>query len=545
MLSKGKAVRCAAAMLLVFSLCLALIGCHQTETDESGTDAPSSESQAENTPEAPSGEEDSGDETAPTDAAGTGNGTTAKQNGGKTSQTKNRTTRTVASNAITAPDKKFEVEIPDEIAEQIKPVRDHVIYETVKDMGKRTFKLGTFWPQEYIKGTFANSEFRAAQLRQIEKDYNCTIEIVAMSSDTYARDISARKAAGQIYAHVFDLQTQFNDLITNGTLANLRTVSSVDLKKNEWNMAMTLAATIKDGIYGVGVDQEKILRAYIYFNKNIAEKYNLGNLYDLVRKGEWTFDKFEELSKTVYEKSNHKIYGCASYLRYWLGNFAYANETSPVILVNNKAVFNKTDEKLLNVWNYWRNYAKAGLMDRKLFKELNPAGNEAKTESTMGAFTSGKALFFHCNEYAPPYLSPVMEDDYGLLPIPVGPDAKSKGYKSIITDARYYALYDEDPDIEDSGIILKAIANRCYHRIKDWDNAMAVSLRDEESLEMMHIVMNGELQIVAGGDVLKGGMYDYNVKAIPKIMLLEQTPKEAFDAISKSVQVQMDKYYSN
>ena len=62
---------------------------------------------------------------------------------------------------------------------------------------------------------------------------------------------------------------------------------------------------------------------------------------------------------------------------------------------------------------------------------------------------------------------------------------------------------------------------------------------------MMHIVMNGELQIVAGGDVLKGGMYDYNVKAIPKIMLLEQTPKEAFDAISKSVQVQMDKYYSN
>ena len=108
-----------------------------------------------------------------------------------------------------------------------------------------------------------------------------------------------------------------------------------------------------------------------------------------------------------------------------------------------------------------------------------------------------------------------------------------------------YALYDEDPDIEDSGIILKAIANRCYHRIKDWDNAMAVSLRDEESLEMMHIVMNGELQIVAGGDVLKGGMYDYNVQAIPKIMLLEQTPKEAFDAISKSVQVQMDKYYSN
>ena len=545
MLAKAKVLRRMVALIAVLVLLVALVGCGKKSNGPDLNSEMSGVSDLVN--DVDDTASDAVDATESGDESNVGGATT---NGGKgtTGTTKKKgttTSRTIASNAIDAPDKKWEVEIPDEIAEQIKPVRDHIIYETVKDMGGRNFKLGTFWPQEYIKGTFANSEFRAAQLRQLEKDYNCTIEIVAMSSNTYARDISAQKAAGNVYAHVFDLQTQFNDLITNGTLANLRTVSSVDLQKNEWNMAMMLASTIKDGIYGVGVDQEKILRSYIYFNKNIAKKYNLGDLYELVRKGEWTFEKFEELSKTVYEKSNHKVYGCVSYLRYWLGNFAYANETSPVILKDNKAIFNPTDEKLLNVWNFWRNYAKAGRIDRKLFKELNPAGNEAKTESTMGAFTSGKALFFNCNEYAPPYLSPVMEDDYGLLPVPLGPDAKSKGYKSIITDARYYALYDEDPDIEDSGIILKAIANRCYHRIKDWDSAMAVSLRDEDSLEMMHIVMNGELEIVAGGDVLKGGMYDYNVKAIPKIMLLEQTPKEAFDAISKSVQVQMDKYYSN
>lgn len=44
--------------------------------------------------------------------------------------------------------------------------------------------------------------------------------------------------------------------------------------------------------------------ACMIFNKNLANSYDMGNLYEVVMNGDWTFDYFMNLVKDVYVDSD-------------------------------------------------------------------------------------------------------------------------------------------------------------------------------------------------------------------------------------------------
>ena len=470
--------------------------------------------------------------------------TTSETGSSTSSSSKTKLTtssRPVVSNAPTVPPKKDEVSIPSEVEIEIKPVKDHIIKETVKNMNGKTFTFATFWEQNY-KASSATpiGDIGEKALKSIQTDYNCKINLIAMNQDTYLADINTAKAAGKIYANIFESHNLSTDLISSGILADLRTVNSVNLAGQDWNPAFILSATYKNGIYGVGVDQNRILRETIYFNKTIAAKYNLGNFYEMVKKKQWTFDKFLSISQDVYNKSDKKIYALNAYHQADFGNFAYANNTSPVVIKSGKVVFNDQDSKLLDSLNFVQNYTKLGLIDLNFFKQnIYHSGSWPQTV----AFANGKSLFFLSFDTNHQWISPIMTDDFGILPFPIGPH--DDNYKSILSDTDYFGLFNQDPDIEDAGVILTAISARTYIKISDWDKNTAKTLRDTDTIDMLHLIMNAELRIRAGGDPFEGGLKDYNKKAIPQIVRQLQTPRQALDAIANSVKVQIDSYYGN
>lgn len=110
--------------------------------------------------------------------------------------------RGVASNAGTQWDPKNEIDLPDEIELQIKPVKDAVLHETPKDMGGKKFIFATFYPQYYTAGAEANATMRLDAIASIEKDYHCDIEIITLNPNTYANLINTAKASGQLYANI-------------------------------------------------------------------------------------------------------------------------------------------------------------------------------------------------------------------------------------------------------------------------------------------------------------------------------------------------------
>lgn len=470
----------------------------------------------------------------PTDSSAADNpATSPKGDDGKTNT--ETSSRPIASNAISAPPPKAEVSLPEETQIQIKPVKDAVMKETIKNMGGKTFEMATFYPQYYEIGADPNAALRMEAFASIEKDYNCKIEIKVLNPNTYTTVINTAKAGGELYANIYEAQKGFGDtLARSGILADLRTVNSVDLSGNEWNPGFTLDGTFNGGIYGIGVDRTKLNYECIFFNKNIAEQYGLGDFYELVKTKQWTFETFFNISQEVYLKSNRRIYGMFTYSQQKTGEFVFANDSSPLVIQNDKVIFNYQDPKHLRALDFVQQYSEMGAINLSKFehiKEINPNQD----------FTDGNCLFFTAwSNLAVMDFSRSMQDDYGILPFPIGPDASD--YKGILCDSYYSGLANDDPAIEDAGMILVAIANRTNVPIAEIDRQMAPYLRDQESLEMLHLLMTSDISMIPGTRCLKD---DYYEKVIPDIVLGKQTPKQALDAVAKAVQAEVDEFYMN
>ena len=78
--------------------------------------------------------------------------------------------------------------------------KDPVLKETIRDLKGKTIKFATFW-QDWDGSnrgveSLQQQALNAEAIKSIEKDYNCKIEIVLMSSKTYLSDIATARSAG-------------------------------------------------------------------------------------------------------------------------------------------------------------------------------------------------------------------------------------------------------------------------------------------------------------------------------------------------------------
>ena len=429
---------------------------------------------------------------------------------------------------------------------------DPVLKETVRDLKGKTIKFATFW-QDWDgtnRGveTIQQQELNANAIKSIEEDYNCKIEIVLMSSKTYLSDIATARSAGLVYANIFQLQKEMSPLYRSNSVANLAEVESVGLTTNEWNPAMTAMTTYKGKVYGVGVNQNRLMYDVIFFNKTIAEKYNLGNLYDLVRNGEWTHDKFLELNEKVTKASNRKVFGTVGCYTCSLKDLIYSNRTLPIIQKDGKTVFNGTSNDNLKMLNFIQEFPKNGYYYNSA---MNMYDHKADTvTASESAFEQGKTLFYITSAWMSTNFSKKMKDEYGILPLPKGPD--SEDYINLITNSRYMSLFDGDPDIEDAGAVMVALINRSNMKVADWDDSQLSALCDEDSLEMLQTILKSDVVITGDQhmeDPTDGAANNYDMdywtNAINDIIRGTKTPKQAMDEIVNPIQALLDEKFND
>ncbi|MEG2117903.1 MAG: hypothetical protein RRY76_01720, partial [Clostridia bacterium] len=88
--------------------------------------------------------------------------------------------------------------------------------------------------------------------------------------------------------------------IADGLFLNWKEIPHVDLKADWWAQDFIDQMTLNDKLYLLTGDISLTFwdsMQGIFFNKKLAENYNLGNLYDKVRNNEWTFDAMNEMCK--------------------------------------------------------------------------------------------------------------------------------------------------------------------------------------------------------------------------------------------------------
>lgn len=338
-----------------------------------------------------------------------------------------------------------------------------------------------------------------ARARTIEEKYNIkmtyrvepqgaggsttfAIWLNTLNTSILADDDSIQLAGGYTY------QMASNTL--NGGFANVLELPHLSLDEAWWPKNLLeagnlggamylLTGNIDPGYYGCA--------ATIFFNKKLADEYKLGNLYDLVKSGGWTFDKLMELSSGVSGDLNGDAamtkddqWGLS--LNWNFGTDAFLQCCDiPITKMSGAG----TPELL-------------GLTDKyvtlydSLKTLLYDSGNafHGKEADTTLIFTDGRALFSGFTMKSA--LSFRDENiDFGIIPYPKWDKAQESyiTYSAIGNATGFIVPATTDPEL--AGCVLEAMAYLGYQDVlpEYYEKALkGKGTRDDESAEMLDII---------------------------------------------------------
>ena len=182
-----------------------------------------------------------------------------------------------------------------------------------KDYGGMQFRIstkkGTLYEidTEEADGDILNDALFERNQR-IEERFNIKIvPVITDSSDGYVHVNSVRQSI-MAADDSFDLAATYvfttGPLVTDGCFLNWLNMPYTDLSKPWWINGINEKFQVGDAIYtAVGDTCPSTLKLTygVFFNRTIGEDYGYTEtIYDTIRNGEWTIDKFIEMTRDVY-----------------------------------------------------------------------------------------------------------------------------------------------------------------------------------------------------------------------------------------------------
>lgn len=285
------------------------------------------------------------------------------------------------------------------------------------------------------------------------------------------------------WAHGKDLLIDFN------------TVPHIDTSKPWWNTNAANQMEVNGALTNALSDfiiTHRDGTVATFFNKKLADDYKLGNLYDLVREGKWTLDKFAECAKGVSsdldgdnEYTDKDMFGYSaldsnSYTYMYFGAGMRLVDTDkdgkPTVAIGSEQSINVLQKisALLNSDNiqYCPKYNK------------NSGGDG--DQSIFRVFQEGRALFLsHGIGSANRFRN--MEVDFGVLPAPKY-DEEQESYWNVIDAGKYMVIPKTATDLDRTGTILESLSYEGYKSVIGayYDTMLKNKLmRDDDSIEML------------------------------------------------------------
>ncbi len=171
---------------------------------------------------------------------------------------------------------------------------------------------GEFMAEE-INGELVNDAFFNSHLA-VESRLDTDIETLLMPGhygadrNTYMDAITTSVMAGDDQYDWVDLMVGNSPVMMgNGLFRNLLNNPYIDTDKPWYLADMKDEVAIDDRLYFISGDASLgYLKCTfcVYFNAQLADEYNVGDLYDIVNNGEWTLDKVIEISALASMDAN-------------------------------------------------------------------------------------------------------------------------------------------------------------------------------------------------------------------------------------------------
>jgi len=383
-------------------------------------------------------------------------------------------------------------------------------------------------------------------MEQIEKDYNCKFTYEKISGSELVEQCLALKAAGDTIGDILEFGvsgTYPDKLYANNICMDLNDNSIKDIIKfydNPWHPSSGFGLMFGNqyGVHFKLYNSSAVLRSVIVFNKNLAAKYDVGNLYDMVRNKTWTFDTFKQICSNIATQANGEVYP-----------FIYHQEglTVPMFVAANGGSFSEStangykftalSDNTLEAMNYLVDLAKSGY--------IHP-GSEDKKNAEL-TYSKEEAVFF-AGGYSiiKKFKNGTFDtnSEFGLLPAPLGPNGKEYGTISYTEDMYHIVNGIEKP--EEVAAVLVAIANRTSKNTDQiLEQELMSTLFDEDSGEMLELMYNNSQcdysrVFSEARKILPPAIRSTLKQSETTEFTFEKTPKEAMEEIEASIQSAYD-----
>jgi len=374
-----------------------------------------------------------------------------------------------------------------------------------------TWLLTQLEAEEENGDTFNDAVYRRNRI--VEERYNIIISETLVTNygnvNTTARN-SIRAGSDDYDIYMLQAGDALN-LAQDGSLIDYKSIPHIDLSKRYWDQDMARDLSLGNRLFVFSGDfnfTPYSATIVMFFNKKMHSDMQLPDVYQLVREGAWTFDRFHEMARLAVRDldgngvfDQHDQYGFLSLSFLLYPSFIIASgerfltkdaDDMPYLSVGGER-FTSVYHKILDIMH-----------DGNLLYDANLSGRDHRHQDFM--FPGNQALFWtELINWAK--ILRDMEADFGMIPHPKFNESQDM-YHSIVFGPSFMLVPSTTADLSRTGIVLEALcaesrrsAMPAYYDVQ----LQTKTARDEESGEMLDIIFSNrkyELgQLFFGGQV--------------------------------------------
>ncbi len=337
------------------------------------------------------------------------------------------------------------------------------------------------WWDENPLGGDKQSDLLLKRKQDIEKKYNVKFKFTVVPADDIAPRFITEVMSGGSLGDLVNMRHYwaFPSYAQKNYLLNIS--DYIDVKDQGYSEQDLEIATYDDSIYGIpsaDIAQAANIGYCVYFNKAIFDKYNIPYLYDMYRNKTWTWDKMFEVAKKLTitgADGNVSIYGINKLATYDVVEVMVASFGGTYMqYINGEAKSTVTSPNVT---------APIDLARRAVYiDKIAPA---SPTVADATAFKQGMLAMYLGSYYEANELKPQMEDEFGIVPVPLGGDKTE--YTNFIRE-RHFKVASATADKERMKKVLKIYSEYCAP-FENKEDLLTSELEayscDEESVEVL------------------------------------------------------------
>ncbi len=398
---------------------------------------------------------------------------------------------------------------------------DPLMPTETKDFGGRKFRILSsedlleryIWAEEENGNGINDALYQRTRMTEEQLNVDIDCELVPTINDTYPKLKASVMAGDNDYDLVnHHVNMNLTDFVADNLIMDWSTVPHVDFSKPYWNSDIIESLSINGKSPYADGDINIVDTVFMLYNKSLAADLKLGNLYDYVFDGTWTWDKLIKLSADVKNDINgdskfdyNDRFGCVvdtSSSRWLLrnvpggcGETVYQNDKDGLRLTVNVDRIQPLVEKICGLFSDGGGYVLSQKADsRPATPDLFNQGNWL----TLFSSTAGTAYNYNNLSF-----------DYGVLPLPKY-DEKQNDYICIswCNNLMIPALADADL----VGMVTEWLAYYSYKIMRPafYDSLLSVKFaQDEETVRILNDYIFANIRYDPGMNFKSPGFYDY------------------------------------